>query len=214
MLQLKGLPTMAETLIPEGYWRNAVGHLVPDAQVSAHDKLRDGVARNLVARALAAHAELTALKKLALEGIAELVSISAAKYEVQMGGEKGNVQITTYDGEYKVIRAYADRITFTEEIEAAKELINSCIRRWSKGADQNICALIDRAFRTDSKGQIKTTAVLELLRLEIDDMEWQTAMQAIRDSIQAAGTAIYVRFYKRVGIAGQWQAISLDLAAV
>jgi hypothetical protein len=182
--------------------------------VSAHDKLRDGVARNLVGRALAAHAELAALKKLALEGIAELVSISAAKYEVQMGGEKGNVQITTYDGEYKVIRAYADRITFTEEIEAAKELINSCIRRWSKGADQNICALIDRAFRTDSKGQIKTTAVLELLRLEIDDVEWQTAMQAIRDSIQAAGTAIYVRFYKRVGIAGQWQAIPLDLAAV
>jgi hypothetical protein len=206
---------MAETTaIPEGYWRNAVGHLVPDAQVSAHDKLRDGVARNLVARALAAHSELAALKKLALEGIAELVSISAAKYEVQMGGEKGNVQITTYDGEYKVIRAYADRITFTEEIEAAKELINSCIRRWSKGADQNICALIDRAFRTDSKGQIKTTAVLELLRLEIDDVEWQTAMQAIRDSIQAAGTAIYVRFYKRVGIAGQWQAIPLDLAAV
>jgi hypothetical protein len=206
---------MAETTaIPEGYWRNAAGHLVPDAQVSAHDKLRDGVARNLVGRALAAHAELAALKKLALEGIAELVSISAAKYEVQMGGEKGNVQITTYDGEYKVIRAYADRITFTEEIEAAKELINSCIRRWSKGADQNICALIDRAFRTDSKGQIKTTAVLELLRLEIDDVEWQTAMQAIRDSIQAAGTAIYVRFYKRVGIAGQWQAIPLDLAAV
>lgn len=204
----------SQTATPEGYWRNAVGHLVPEDQVSAHDKLRDGVARSLVGRALAAHAELAALKKLALEGIAELVSISAAKYEVQMGGEKGNVQITTYDGEYKVIRAYADRITFTEEIEAAKELINSCIRRWSKGADQNICALIDRAFRTDSKGQIKTTAVLELLRLEIDDVEWQTAMQAIRDSIQAAGTAIYVRFYKRVGIAGQWQAIPLDLAAV
>ena len=30
---------------PEGYWRNAAGHLVPEAQVSAHDKLRDGVAR-------------------------------------------------------------------------------------------------------------------------------------------------------------------------
>jgi hypothetical protein len=37
--------------------------------------------------------------------------------------------------------------------------------------------------------------VLELLRLEIDDSEWRNAMQAIRDSIQAVGTAIYVRVY-------------------
>lgn len=200
--------------VPEGYWRNAAGHLVPEAQVSAHDKLRDGVARSLVESALAAHAQLAALKKQALASIAELVSISAAQYEVQMGGEKGNVQITTYDGDYKILRAYAERIIFTEQIEAAKELINSCIHRWSEGANANIRVLIDRAFRTDSKGQLKTAAVLELLRLEIDDAEWNNAMQAIRDSIQASGTAVYVRFYKRIGASGQWQAIPLDLAAV
>ena len=76
------------------------------------------------------------------------------------------------------------------------------------------CALVDRAFRTDSKGQIKTAAVLELLRLDIDDPEWLQAMEAIKDSIEACGTAVYVRFYVRGEGAGQWNAIPLDLAAV
>ena len=61
------------TPIPDGYWKNAAGHLVPSDQVSAHDKLRDGVARNLVEVALSTNAQLAALKKLALDSIAELV---------------------------------------------------------------------------------------------------------------------------------------------
>jgi len=202
------------TPIPDGYWKNAAGHLVPSDQVSAHDKLRDGVARNLVEVALSTNAQLAALKKLALDSIAELVSISAARYDVKLGGEKGNVQVTTFDGSYKIVRAYAERITFTEGIEAAKALINNCIIRWSEGANPHIRALVDRAFRTDSKGQIKTAAVLELLRLDIDDPEWLQAMEAIKDSIEACGTAVYVRFYVRGEGAGQWNAIPLDLASV
>ena len=52
------------------------------------------------------------------------------------------------------------------------------------------------------------------MRLDMDDEEWERAMQAIRDSIQAAGTATYVRVYRRVGDSDQYEAIPLDLAAV
>jgi hypothetical protein len=50
--------------------------------------------------------------------------------------------------------------------------------------------------------------------MEIDDDEWQRAMDAIRDSIHTTGTATYVRVYQRVGDSDQYQAIPLDLAAV
>lgn len=200
--------------IPEGYMRNAAGHLVPVEQVREHDKLRDEVARELAAEAEELHQRLKAFKAKALGDIADLVSIAAERYEVQLGGKKGNVTAATYDGQYKVMRSYAERVTFTEELEAAKELINDCIMRWSEGANANIRALVDRAFRTDSKGQIKTTAILELLRLEIDDDGWQRAMQALKDSIQSAGTAVYIRVYKRIGDSDQYRAVPLDLAAV
>lgn len=203
---------MADTAIPEGYLLNPAGHLVPREQVREQDLLRDQVASELADRALNIHHQLKAFKARALADIADLVSVSAEKYKVAIGGEKGNVTITTFDGKYKVVRAYAERITFTEEIEAAKALINACIIRWSEGANDNIRALVDRAFRTDSKGQIKTAAVLELLRLEITDDEWERAMDAIRDSIQSTGTAVYVRVYQRIDGTDQYRAISLDLA--
>lgn len=202
----------APATIPEGYMRNPAGHLVPRDQVREQDLLRDQVAADLAARAINIHHQLKAFKERALADITDLVRVSAEKYKASIGGEKGNVTVTTFDGRYKIIRAHAERIVFTEEIEAARALVTACIVRWSEGANANIRALVDRAFRTDSKGQIKMSAVLELLRLEIDDEEWKNAMEAIRDSIQSTGTAVYVRVYERVEGTDQYRPISLDLA--
>lgn len=203
-----------DTTVPDGYMRNAAGHLVPRDQVREQDLLRDQVARELARHAVALSDALREFKGRALADIADLVKIAGERYDVTLGGKKGNVSITTYDGRYKVVRSVAERITFTEELEAAKALINACIDRWSQGANPHIRALVDRAFRTDSKGQIKTAAVLELLRLDIDDDEWMRAMEAIKDSIQSTGTATYVRVYERIGDSDQYRAIALDLAAV
>lgn len=203
-----------QTTTPEGYLRNASGHLVPREQVREQDLLRDQVANSLAQDAALLNEALKVFKKKALADIADLVRIAGERYDVALGGEKGNVTITSYDGRYKVQRAVAERISFTEELEAAKALINACIDRWSQGANPHIRALVDRAFRTDSKGQIKTSAVLELLRLEINDDEWQRAMLAIKDSIQSAGSATYVRFYQRIGQTDQYAAIPLDIAGV
>lgn len=204
--------TTSPAPIPDGYMRNPAGHLVPREQVREQDLLRDQVAADLADRAINIHYQLKTFKERALADIADLVRVSAEKYKAQLGGEKGNVTIATFDGRYKIIRAHAERIVFTEEIEAARALINACILRWSEGANDNIRALVDRAFRTDSKGQIKMSAVLELLRLEIKDTEWEHAMQAIRDSIQSTGTAVYVRVYERIDGTDQYRPIALDLA--
>lgn len=56
--------------------------------------------------------------------------------------------------------------------------------------------------------------MLDLLRIDIDDAEWKKAMQALKDSITANGTATYVRVYERIGSSDQYKAIPLDLAAV
>ena len=72
----------------------------------------------------------------------------------------------------------------------------------------------DRAFRANSKGELKMSEVLDLLRYEIDDEEWVQAMQAIRDSIQAIGNAVYVRVYERIGQSEKYRPVTLDLAAV
>ncbi|UVK85199.1 DUF3164 family protein [Pseudomonas sichuanensis] len=200
--------------IPAGFVMNAAGHLVPEHQVRDHDKLRDGVARDLGNAAEQISALLANFKKQALADIADLIAVSSERYGVQLGGQKGNVSITTYDGQYKIERAYADRIVFTEEILAARELINQCISTWSEGANDHLRVLVDRAFRANRQGQLMVKDVLSLLRVEINDPAWKTAMQALKDSIQVNGTAVYIRVYKRQGNTDQYVPINLTLAGV
>ena len=204
----------APAAIPAGFVMNAVGHLVPEHQVREHDKLRDGVARDLSTIALDINKALAAFKAKALADIDDLIAISSARYGVTIGGKKGNASITTYDGQFKIERAMAERITFTEEILAAKELIDQCIRKWSEGANSHLRVLVDRAFRANRQGQIKTGDVLSLLRVEIDDPDWKRAMEALKDSIQVNGTAVYIRVYQRIGQTDQYQPINLNIAAV
>ena len=203
-----------QATIPEGYMKNAMGHLVPLADVREQDLLRDQAARELAFQAVQISTQLAAFKKKALGDIEDLVKIAGERYDVVLGGKKGNISITTYDGQYKVQRSVADVIQFTEEMEAAKALIMSCIKRWSEGANPQISALVSRAFAPGRNGQLKTAAVLDLLRIDIADAEWKTAMQALKDSINATGTAVYVRVYERVQGTEQYKAIPLDLAAV
>jgi hypothetical protein len=203
-----------EQQIPAGYMQNPLGHLVPINTIAEQDLLRDQLVKELVAKAKTINTELAAFKNKALQDIEDLVAISGERYDVFLGGNKGNVVLYSFDGGLKVQRVYREIITYTEEILAAKQLIENCLVRWSDGANTNLQAMVSQAFRVNGQGEIKIGKVLELLRLEIEDKEWANAMHALRDALQVAGTTVYVRIYERIGKTDQWKPISLDLAAV
>lgn len=200
--------------VPEGYMQNASGHLVPVANIKEQDLLRDQVVTALVPQAIALNKELQAFKRTALNDISDLIQIAADRHGVKMGGKKGNVTLYSYDGRYKVQRNFRELLTFTEELEAAKALIDSCLARWTEGANDNIRAVVSQAFRTNTKGEIKTGKILELMRLEIKDEEWNRAMTALKDALQSTGTAVYVRLYERIDDTDQYRPISLDIASL
>lgn len=206
-------PHMTTNNIPAGYWQDARGNLVPEAKVKPIDKLRDQCVRDLCGMAEAQMRGLATFKLQALQDVAALVAASIEQYGVKSGGDKGNVTLTSYDGEYKLVRQMQDHIVFGEQLQAAKALIDQCVTRWAVGANDNIKVLINDAFQVDKEGRINTGRVLGLRRLDIKDEDWQQAMQAISDSIQVASTKPYIRFYKR-NATGGYDPITLDLAAV
>ena len=205
---------MSTNQIPEGFMQNSQGHLVPEAQVREQDKLRDSVVNDLAAEAREISLRLMKFKRRALADISDLIQVAADKYEVDLGGKKGNVSLTSYNGKYRIQRVYSERIEFTEELHAAQALFGRCLDRWTEHADNNIRALVDRAFRTNSNGQIKTAELLGLLRLDIKDPDWQQACEALKDSITVSGTTVYIRIYERVGDSDRYRLVPLDLASV
>jgi hypothetical protein len=205
---------MATQSIPAGYWQDASGNLIPESKVKDIDKLRHQVVTDLCTMAEKSRDGLAEFKAYAMQEVAALVATSMEQYGVKAGGEKGNVTLISFDGRYKLVRSMQDKLTFGEQLMAAKALIDECVQEWAQGADDNIKVLVNHAFQTDKEGKINTGRVLGLRRLEIRDAKWQSAMQAIADSIQTASTKPYVRFYKRSEATGEYQPISLDVAAV
>lgn len=200
--------------IPPGYRENARGDLVPEATIAPIDIVRDQLVMEIVKKAEDMRSLLRALKQNVFEDIESFIELSAEQYGVKTGGLKGNCTLTSFDGRYKIVRANADELTFDERLQAAKALIDECVREWSQGANPGLITLVNDAFRVDKQGGLSATRILGLRRHDINDPRWRRAMDAISDAVQVVGSKSYVRVYERVGKTENYKQIPLDIAGV
>ncbi|MGD9949874.1 MAG: DUF3164 family protein [Desulfobulbus sp.] len=204
---------MTAQAVPEGYKSNALGHLVPIAQIEEVDLLRDEFVLRAVQMAKAMEEELAEFKDTMAGDMDAFLDLSAEKYGVKMGGVKGNITLTSYDGRFRVTREVAERIEFDERLQAAKVLVDQCLREWTKSSASEVRTLIEDAFQVDKKGKINTQRILGLRKFKIDHPTWKQAMAAIGDAVTVTGSCVYHRFYER-DQQGRYQQISLDFAGV
>jgi hypothetical protein len=125
----------------------------------------------------------------------------------------GNVSLATYDGELKVSVSAGETLAFDERLQIAREIIGRCLDKWSDGARLEIRLLVNDAFRVDKKGEVSTTRILGLRRLEIDDPDWKRAMAAVTEGAQVSGGKRYLRFYKR-NKEGRYEKVPLGVTAL
>lgn len=204
---------------PDGYLADSYGRLVPLSTIEPLDLLRNDTVNRIIAQANAVQTTLRDFKETAMSDIAAFLEIAANQYNVKMGGRKGNLSLVSYDGRFKVLVAVSDSLNFDERLQIAKQLVDECIHAWAKDSNDNIKALVEHAFQTDKKGKINTARVFSLMRLKIDDEKWQTAMKALKDSIQITSTSEYLRLYQREegeeeGGVQKYKQIALDIASV
>lgn len=192
------------------FMKNAQGAFIPIENVKAVDKLRDDLVKNLMSKTKEVQKIIEDHRNICWEDIKAFLEISASEHNVKYGGEKGNITLLSYDGKYKVVIANQDYISFNEKLQIAKDLIDECIRKWAKGADKNLLALVNDAFKVDKQGKISTEKILGLRRLEINDFTWNEAMKAITESITVEDSKRYIRFYERRDKDGKYEYISLS----
>lgn len=202
------------TEIPAGYMKDASGRLVPTDLVSDIDKQRDELVQEIVSHAQETNRILGLFKNQTMGDIEAFIDLSAEKYGITMGGQKGNVTLMSFDGRLKIQRAISENLTFDERLQVAKKLVDKCIHKWTETAGSEVKALVEHAFQTDKQGNISTGRIFGLMKLDIKDEDWVNAMSAIKDSIQVAGSKSYIRIYEREGNSDNYKPISLDIAAI
>lgn len=195
------------------YLRDAKGSLVPLVSVKAADLLMDETVRNILSDARDLSATIAEFKGDVFGSVSALQALIAQNYGAPLGGKKGNITLTSFDGCQKVKVQVADLLEFGPELQAAKALIDECLTEWASGGAAELRALVNRVFQVDKEGKINRAELFMLLRVEIADERWICAMDAIRDSIRVIGSRTYVRFYERDAPDAAWRAVTIDLAA-
>ena len=195
------------------YREDAKGNLVPLENIKEIDLMRDELVMEIASGARAVQDNLIEFKRRAMDDIAAFVQLSADRYDVKVGGKKGNISLHSFDGRYCVKLAMQDTLVFDEGLIAAKALIDECINEWTEGSRTELKTLINAAFQVDKEGNISTARVLGLRRLQIGDEKWQRAMDALSDSLQVHISKPFVRVYRRDD-ADEYQLINLDIAKV
>ncbi|MCW8856999.1 MAG: DUF3164 family protein [Kangiella sp.] len=195
-----------------GYLQNAQGHLVPTEQVDEYDQMRDQLVKEIVGQAQIVQKVLKDFKTKSMDDIQGFVELSAERYEVSLGGKKGNVTLTSYDGKYRIVRSIGEYLQFDERLSVAKELVDQYINDKIQGVDGDLAKLVRGAFKVDKDGRISTQRVLGLRSIGIKDDKWMKAMNIISDSVHVANTKAYVRVYERVGNSDEYKQIPLNVA--
>ena len=198
----------------ENFMKDAMGRLVPIDLVKPVDKLRDELVKKIVVDALGMRESLKQFRESKFDEINAFVELSASEHDVKWGGRKGNLSLTSYDGCCKVEVQISARITFSEKLQIAKELIDEYLRDLVEGSGEEVKLIVYDAFQVDSEGRISTSRILSLRRIQINDRRWLKAMDAIADAIVPQGSKEYIRIYQRPDAQSKWQPISLSLAAV
>lgn len=200
--------------IPEGYMQDSAGRLVLIEHVKPEHLLEDELVKSLAKEAEELNAALLNFRSKCFIEARAFLDVLHEKYGVKRGGDKGNFHLKAYDGSLRLLISINDCVAFGPELQVAKELVDNCLKRWSNGANKNLSAIVNDAFDVGKEGKLRKDKIFGLLRLNIDDDEWQRAMQAISDSIRVDTTREYVRFHRRATVDGKWEQVPLDMAKV
>jgi len=198
--------------IPEGYWQDAQGRLVPIEQIREIDRERDALVQEIIAGAVDVAGHIADFKKRTMADIQAFAELSAEKYNAKLGGKIGNITLTSFNGSHKVVRSIDERQTFDERLQAAKALLDEYLTELTSGSSPELRALINDVFQVDKLGRLNINRILSLRRLDIHDERWCNAMKAISESLQVVGTKAYIRIYERQAD-GSYKPMPLDVAA-
>lgn len=189
------------------------GVLVPIDAIRPADRLMDETVRKILGYARPLADQIARFKAHTFDDVDAFVALLQQEYGARIGGQKGNITLTTFDGLFKVQVQVSDSIVFGPELQVAKGLVDECLNDWTADSNANLQAIVQRAFNVDKEGKVNPTELFSLLRLDIQDDRWQRAMTAIRDSIRVTGSKRYVRFYRRANSQAAWEGVAIDVAA-
>lgn len=201
-------------VIPQGWRLDRKGRLVQENDIDAYDVEMDAFVSKHLQKALELQAQLREFKKTVYEDCLAFQELIAEKYDTKIGGKKGGMSFTSFDGKHQIRICVQDRFTFGPELKVAEKLMKECANEWAETSRSEVKSIILGLFETDKEGGISVKKVMDFRRQYKDisqDSRWIKAMDAIDEALRVVGSKSYLNFKQRNG-EDKYLNIPLDIA--
>lgn len=199
--------------VPEGFIINAKGDHIRIENVPELALLKDQLIKMFVNQAQEISETISSFKSLAFSELDTLCDIAAEEHGEKLGGKKGNIKITSYDGKFQIVKTLRDVHTLEEQMPLIKQLIGEVTAEWKGAASEDLKNVIDKVLKVKDEGVINMQNVRDLLGMNVKHPKWKQAMQLILDSLKVIDQRSYVNVYER-GDDGRYNLIPLSIAGV
>ncbi len=205
---------MTNNEIPQGWKKDRKGRLVQESDINPYDVEMDAFVMKHIAKAMEIQTMMREFKKEVYADCIAFQELVAEKYETKIGGKKGGVSFTSFDGKKQIRIAVQDRFTFGPELKVAEKLMKECANEWSESARHELKLIIHGLFETDKEGSISVAKIMDFRRTYkniSEDSRWIQAMDAIDDALRVVGSKSYLNFKER-NSEDKYLNIPLDIA--
>lgn len=192
------------------YMSDPKGALLPIEIIKPQHLLEDSLVREQFGWFLALVEQANRFRGHLFSDLGEFDALLAEKYGAEKGGPKGNRTYSTVDDCYKISIRVRDTLDFGPELQAAKSLIDECLRGWSEDAVAPLRVIVNGAFNVDKEGLINKSEIFKLLRHDIDHPQWRSAMDALREAIRITGSRTSCEFRMRTGPGEEFATVSFS----
>jgi len=196
-------------------WVDNLGREVPASYVPRYDKLRDRAVRKVHAAWVK---QRQALEQCLAMSVKELNAVLKARSkDTKMTlAEKGNFQVSSFDGSIVVSMEQNYRILLDDRVKEAQAIMEAYADKLIskiEGLDaQALAILIRGAFSAQAGGTLSTAKVMQLCRMDIPAADWQRARQLLYASMQPIKGKQYLRVGMRASIQHKYEYLRLDIA--
>ncbi|AMG01331.1 DUF3164 domain-containing protein [Vibrio harveyi] len=200
--------------IPAGWMADRKGRLVKESDIDGYELEMDAFVTKHIKRALEIQALMRTFKQEVYDDCLAFQQLIAEKYNTKVGGKKGGVSFTSFDGKTQIRICVQDRFVLGPELKIAEKLMKECAREWSDNSRDELKAIIHGLFETDKEGSISVSKIMDFRRTYknvSEDPRWIQSMKAIDDALKVVGSKSYLNFKER-NQEGKYLNIPLDIS--
>lgn len=211
MAQVK--KTEVQVVKEQVYWLDSSGKEIPLEAIDDEIKAEDELVEQLIGKAKDLQGIIKERKAEMSNLINTHLAAKAAKFKKEW---KGNAVFRDFSKEKAIYKKIGRFISFDNNLQLAKQLIDECFVAWGGNSNSNLVAVVNKAFDVNNAGKVDVKEILCLRKIKISGEKadtWKQAMDLIADSITVQSTKDYFYFQEK-DEKGVMRTIVLDFSSL